>query len=111
MTLRVLGMTFTPWEMIGLFGQALFMGRWVVQWFVSERRKESVIPMIYWYMSLVGAAIVLAYGIAILNKVIILGQVFGVVVYLRNLAMIAKRGGSLSPFAVAGPKAGPPDAS
>lgn len=76
------------WTLIGLAGQMLFMSRFLVQWIASERAKRSVIPEAFWYFSLVGGAIVLAYGVQRNDLVIILGQMFGVIVYVRNIYFI-----------------------
>ena len=81
----------TTWEMLGYLGQALFAGRWVVQWLVSEKSKACVVPVAYWYMSLSGGLITLSYACAIGSGPFIVAQAVGVVVYLRNLILI-KRG-------------------
>ena len=51
------------WLAIGFIGQALFFGRFFVQWIASERRKQSVVPRSFWYLSLGGGAVLLAYAI------------------------------------------------
>ncbi len=76
------------WVVVGLLGQLLFTGRFIVQWIASERAKRSVVPVAFWYFSIFGGAIVLAYGIHKLDPVIILGQLPGVVIYTRNLWLI-----------------------
>ena len=76
------------WVGIGFFGQSLFFSRWLLQWFVSEKKSESQIPVSFWYMSLVGSAIVLAYAIHKIDPVFIAGQSVGTVVYIRNLILI-----------------------
>lgn len=76
------------WVMIGLAGQAMFMLRFLVQWVVSERARRSVIPVSFWYFSLAGAAVLLAYAIYRKDPVFILGQALGFVVYVRNLRLI-----------------------
>lgn len=76
------------WLLIGLLGQAMFMMRFVVQWIHSERHGKSVIPVSFWYLSLAGGMIVLAYGIHKVEPVIILGQIPGTFVYIRNLMLI-----------------------
>ena len=76
------------WVMIGLAGQAMFMLRFLVQCVVSERARRSVIPVSFWYFSLAGAAVLLAYAIYRKDPVFILGQALGFVVYVRNLRLI-----------------------
>ncbi|GBL39586.1 lipid-A-disaccharide synthase [Nitrospirota bacterium] len=82
------------WLAIGFLGQGLFFGRWVVQWIASERKSESQIPIAFWYMSLVGGLITLAYAIYRKDPVFIAGQSIGAVVYVRNLVLIARAGQS-----------------
>jgi lipid-A-disaccharide synthase-like uncharacterized protein len=80
----------TAWLVVGLLGQLMFTARFVVQWIASERAGKSVIPLAFWYFSLFGGLIVLAYGIHKIEPVIILGQLPGVVIYSRNLWLIYK---------------------
>jgi lipid-A-disaccharide synthase-like uncharacterized protein len=84
-------MSNTIWVVIGFVGQACFTGRFVVQWIVSEWKKESTIPVAFWFLSMGGGAILLAYAIHIRDPVFIVGQSFGVVVYVRNLMLIRRR--------------------
>ena len=76
------------WLIVGLAGQAIFGGRFIVQWIASERRRESHVPIVFWYMSLVGGVVTLAYAIHKKDPVFIIGQGSGVVVYIRNLMLI-----------------------
>ena len=76
------------WVLIGLSGQLLFASRFIVQWIASERAKKVVIPTAFWYMSLGGSLIVLAYGIHDKDLVVTLGQLPGSVVYVRNLMLM-----------------------
>jgi lipid-A-disaccharide synthase-like uncharacterized protein len=76
------------WLGIGLLGQALFSARFLVQWIASERRRESVIPVPFWYFSIGGGLTLLAYAIYRLDPVFIIGQSAGVFVYVRNLYFI-----------------------
>ena len=76
--------------MVGFAGQLVFTGRFALQWLYSEYKKRSVIPVGFWYLSLVGSALLLAYAIYRQDPVFILGQSFGFVVYLRNLQLIAR---------------------
>ena len=79
------------WLAIGFLGQAMFFSRFLVQWIVTERRKESVIPLSFWYFSLGGAALLLSYAIYRQDPVFILGQCFGFFVYTRNLIFIYRK--------------------
>ena len=82
------------WLIIGFMGQMLFASRLLVQWIASEKRKESHVPEIFWYLSLGGGLILLAYAIQKKDPVFILGQAMGAVIYIRNLMLIyAKKNG------------------
>lgn len=77
-----------PWVILGLSGQVLFSLRFLVQWIVSERKKASVIPVAFWYLSLGGSLILLTYAIYRQDLVFVLGQSTGSLIYLRNLMLI-----------------------
>ena len=83
------------WILTGLGGQFLFMMRFLVQWVVSEKAKRSVIPVAFWWLSIGGAVILLAYAIYRADPIFILGQSMGFFIYARNLWLIhaAKRAG------------------
>jgi lipid-A-disaccharide synthase-like uncharacterized protein len=76
------------WVLIGLLGQGIFMGRMVVQWWASERAGRSVVPVAFWYLSIGGSLITLAYAIYRKDPVFISSQLFGMIVYVRNLYLI-----------------------
>jgi len=76
------------WEILGFSGQALFFGRFFVQWLASERRKKSVVPNAFWYFSLGGGLILLIYAIHRREPVFVLGQAGGLIIYLRNLWLL-----------------------
>ena len=78
----------TIWLMVGFAGQTLFGSRFLVQWFVSEREKRSVIPIAFWYLSLAGGVTLLSYAIYKMDPVFICGQGAGLMVYARNLYFI-----------------------
>ncbi|MCM2318682.1 hypothetical protein D9M71_453930 [compost metagenome] len=80
----------TLWLVVGFAGQLAFTGRFALQWLYSEYKKRSIIPVGFWYLSIVGSALLLAYAIYRQDPVFILGQSFGFVVYLRNLQLIAR---------------------
>lgn len=82
----------SPWGMIwvsvGLLGQVLFTGRMIVQWIASEKSKKSVVPTAFWWMSLIGASMLITYFIWRKDIVGILGQATGWGIYIRNLYLI-----------------------
>ncbi|MBM4040551.1 MAG: hypothetical protein FJ290_18760 [Planctomycetes bacterium] len=83
----------TPWTWfaIGLLGQAIFCGRFVVQWLASERHKRSVVPVSFWYLSIGGSLILLAYALSRWDPVFILAYVLNSAIYVRNLMLIHRR--------------------
>lgn len=76
------------WTVLGFIGQGIFGSRFFVQWIVSERRKQSVIPKAFWYLSIVGSLILLSYAIYRRDPVFILGECGGVLIYTRNLVLL-----------------------
>lgn len=84
-------MSETLWIAIGFLGQALFTSRFLVQWIASERRGESVIPLAFWWFSILGGVTLLSYALWRQDPVFILGQATGLVVYARNLILIARK--------------------
>ncbi|MGR8931856.1 MAG: lipid-A-disaccharide synthase N-terminal domain-containing protein [Gammaproteobacteria bacterium] len=80
----------TLWLIVGFAGQALFSGRFLVQWIASERQKKSVIPVMFWYFSILGGSTLLIYAIHKEDPVFILGQGGGLLIYARNLYFVVK---------------------
>lgn len=80
----------TLWLVIGFLGQGLFMARFIVQWLASEQKKQSVVPVKFWYFSIVGGAITLVYAIHKEDWVFIVGQGMGLLIYFRNLYFILR---------------------
>ena len=79
------------WVLFGFLGQAAFSARFIVQWIVSEKNKESTIPVVFWYLSLVGGLILFIYAIYKKDPVFVIGQGSGLFVYIRNLVLIKKK--------------------
>lgn len=79
------------WEAVGISAQLLFASRWLVQWIFSERAERSIVPIQFWYISISGGTILLAYGVYHVSIAIIIGQLGGLAVYVRNVALIYKR--------------------
>ena len=80
-----------PWQIVALIGQTCFFLRFFVQWLASERAGQSVIPNMFWYLSLAGAATVLLSGIVLVQPVLIIANLPALAVYSRNLYFIYKR--------------------
>ena len=80
------------WLIIGFIGQTIFASRFLVQWVVSERAAKSIIPNIFWWISLAGSMILLSYAIHKADPVFIVGQSCGFLIYSRNIYLIKKEG-------------------
>jgi lipid-A-disaccharide synthase-like uncharacterized protein len=78
------------WVILGFLAQGLFTMRFLVQWIASERAGRSVIPLAFWWFSVAGGLLLLVYALYRKDPVFILGQAFGVFVYLRNLYFVLR---------------------
>lgn len=78
------------WLVLGLVGQFTFMGRFVIQWIASEKMGKSIIPVYFWYMSIVGSLMLLFYALHRQDPIFILGYSGGSIIYIRNLVLIHK---------------------
>jgi lipid-A-disaccharide synthase-like uncharacterized protein len=76
------------WLVFGMFAQLMFSLRFIIQWLSSEKQRKSVIPVAFWWFSLAGGIALFAYGVHRREPVIMMGQLFGIVVYMRNLVLI-----------------------
>ena len=81
---------FDLWAAFGVLAQFVFGARFIVQWIASEKAEKSVIPMGFWFLSIVGGLMTMVYGFARRDIVIILPQVLSIFIYIRNLMLIAK---------------------
>jgi lipid-A-disaccharide synthase-like uncharacterized protein len=77
----------TAWLVVGGVGQVLWVGRFLVQWYASEQRGESHFPLAFWWISLVGNGLLLAYAIHLGDRVLIAGYSVGPLVQIRNLML------------------------
>ena len=80
----------TMWLIIGFSGQAFFSARFLLQWLHSERHKRSLIPLAFWYFSVLGSLTLLTYAIYRQDPVFIVGQSAGLLIYTRNLQLLAQ---------------------
>ena len=78
------------WVVFGTLGQLVFFSRWIIQWLSSEKIQSSVIPVAFWWCSLLGGVITLIYAKHIGSFPFMLAQGIGVIVYSRNLILIYK---------------------
>lgn len=82
----------SPWWLaFGLLGNAAFGARFLVQWIASERAGESVVPELFWYLSIVGSLILLGYALHLGNPVFVLAFLPNTAIYLRNLSLIRRK--------------------
>jgi len=78
----------TLMKVVGIVGQTVFGSRFLVQWLVSEKLKRSVIPVAFWYLSVIGCLMTLVYAVYIQEPVFIIAQVGGLLIYSRNLFFV-----------------------
>jgi len=84
--------TIATWLLVlGFTGQIIFGSRFLIQWICSEIKKESHIPIAFWYLSLCGGCLLLVYALFRKDPVFILGQSTGIIVYTRNLILISRK--------------------
>jgi lipid-A-disaccharide synthase-like uncharacterized protein len=78
------------WIALGLAGQALFGARFLAQWLYSELQHRSVVPRLFWYLSVAGGVLVLSYAIHRREPVFIIGEAATLAIFLRNLHMLRR---------------------
>jgi lipid-A-disaccharide synthase-like uncharacterized protein len=85
-------LTARTWLIIGFAGQALFTLRFLAQWIASEKARKSTVPVVFWWLSLAGGFVLLAYALHRRDPVFALGQAAGLFIYARNLVLIGRHG-------------------
>ena len=85
-----------PLALLGFLGQAIFATRFIVQWYVSEKKKQSVVPKVFWYLSLGGSVLLVIYASLKPEPVLFIGQLPGFIVYTRNLILLSRAKATLS---------------
>ena len=88
---KVWANVWNPLFLFGMTAQFVFFLRFVVQWIVSERKGQSTIPIAFWYLSLVGTALIFVYAILRADPVFMLASVLQCVIYVRNLMLINRQ--------------------
>lgn len=79
------------WTLWGMMAQGLFFGRFIIQWYYSEKAKKTVIPNNFWYLSLTGAVMTLIYALVRSDLVFLITGFLQIMLYSRNL-VLAKKG-------------------
>jgi lipid-A-disaccharide synthase-like uncharacterized protein len=82
---KFLGIDWSVWKAIGWLGNAIFSSRFLVQWYVTEKKKQVVVPQAFWWLSLLGALTFLCYSIHQRDSVFIFAYAFTWIPYSRNL--------------------------
>ncbi|HZL14215.1 MAG TPA: lipid-A-disaccharide synthase N-terminal domain-containing protein [Verrucomicrobiae bacterium] len=85
-----LGVDWSVWKIVGWLGNVTFFSRFFVQWYATEKKKLVVVPQAFWWLSLVGSLLLLAYSIHQKDSVFIFAYAFTWIPYIRNL-MIHRR--------------------
>jgi len=80
-------MKFDAWVFFGFCAQFVFFMRFVLQWIMSEKKKKSVIPIGFWYLSIIGSIMILIYAIKREDPVFIAGQFLALFIYARNIIL------------------------
>ena len=79
------------WTLWGMAAQGLFFGRVIIQWYYSEKAKKTVIPHIFWYLSLAGAVMTLIYALVRSDLVFLMTGFLQIILYSRNLVLAKKK--------------------
>ncbi|HSI82985.1 MAG: lipid-A-disaccharide synthase N-terminal domain-containing protein [Candidatus Methylacidiphilales bacterium] len=79
------------WTIFGLAGNLMFSLRFVVQWWMSEKTGEIVIPPAFWYLSFFGSVVNLIYAFHLDKLPLILGFIFLPFINYRNLRMMWRK--------------------
>lgn len=77
--------------LLGVAAQIIFTLRFVYQWFYSEKRKESSLPLGFWILSLVGSLSILTYAILRKDLVLLSGHLLGIIMYSRNIIILKRQ--------------------
>ncbi|HET7592856.1 MAG TPA: lipid-A-disaccharide synthase N-terminal domain-containing protein [Rhodanobacteraceae bacterium] len=78
----------TPWKVVGFLGTAVFASRWFVQLYATRKQRKVVMPMLFWYMSVCGSVLLLAYFIFGKNDSVgIISNLFPMFVALYNVSV------------------------
>lgn len=76
---------------LGIVSQTVFTCRFIYQWIYTERHKQSVLPMGFWVLSIIGATLILIYAIIRRDPVLFIGNIVGVIMYIRNAMLLRQQ--------------------
>jgi lipid-A-disaccharide synthase-like uncharacterized protein len=85
---KLFGIEWNYWKVIGWLGNAIFFSRFFVQWYATEKRRQVVVPVSFWWLSLLGSLLLLAYALFYKrDSVFIFAYAFTWIPYIRNLVI------------------------
>ncbi|MBM3875097.1 MAG: lipid A biosynthesis acyltransferase [Verrucomicrobia bacterium] len=85
---KFLGITWSVWKVVGWLGNAVFAARFFVQWRATEKKKQVVVPVAFWWLSLVGSLLLFLYAlVGKRDSVFIFAYAFTWIPYVRNLVI------------------------
>jgi lipid-A-disaccharide synthase-like uncharacterized protein len=84
---KFFGIDWGVWKVVGWLANAIFSSRFLVQWYVTEKRKQVVVPQAFWWLSLIGSLTFLCYSIHQRDSVFIFAYAFTWIPYIRNLVI------------------------
>ncbi|MGB7767984.1 MAG: lipid-A-disaccharide synthase N-terminal domain-containing protein [Verrucomicrobiia bacterium] len=82
---KLFGIEWSAWKVVGWMGNAVFSSRFLVQWYATEKKKQVVVPTVFWWLSLAGSLLLLIYALRQTDSVFIYAYLFPWVPYTRNL--------------------------
>lgn len=105
---KFLGIEWNTWKVIGWTGNLIFFSRFIVQWHATEKKKQVVVPLAFWWLSLIGTLIMLAYSLFYKkDSVLIFAYAFSWIPYIRNVIIHLRHQSSLQICPVCGADAQP----
>ncbi|TMQ26145.1 MAG: hypothetical protein E6K82_05400 [Candidatus Rokuibacteriota bacterium] len=84
---KLLGIDWSVWKIVGWLGNFVFFSRFVVQWYETEKRGRVVVPAAFWWLSMLGSLLLLAYSLRQRDSVFIFAYAFTWIPYIRNLVI------------------------
>jgi lipid-A-disaccharide synthase-like uncharacterized protein len=84
---KFLGIQWSAWKVVGWVGNAIFFSRFFVQWYVTEKKKQVVVPVAFWWLSLSGSLTLLLYALYKGDSVFIWAYLFPWLPYIRNIVI------------------------
>jgi lipid-A-disaccharide synthase-like uncharacterized protein len=102
---KLFGIDWSVWKVVGWLGNAIFSSRFLVQWYVTEKKKRVVVPQAFWWLSLIGALTMLCYSLFhLVDSVMIFAYAFTWFPYLRNLMIHRRTKAAMIPCSGCGQK-------